>query len=127
LGYDDAILDITRDGRTLASVERRSWDGYSHSSYSFTPDGRTIVSGGSSGVITAYGLDGKPLGNFVGHESDVWAVTPSPDGRYLVSASHDQTVRLWNLATSRPTNCATSCAGPTSSSAPSCWLMPRKQ
>src|SRR5207302_600917 len=96
--YDDAILDITRDGRTLASIERGSTDGYEHHSYAVTPDGNAIVSGGASGVITAYGLDGKPLGEFVGHEGEVWAVTPSPDGRYLVSASGDQTVRLWSLA-----------------------------
>jgi len=35
----------------------------------------------------------------VGHESDIWALTPSPDGRFLVSASADQTVRLWNINT----------------------------
>src|SRR5262249_19548015 len=90
-GYADAILDITRDGGTLASIERSTTDGYEHQSYTFTPDGLTVISGGGNGRLAAYGLDGKPLGNFVGHENSVWAVTPSPDGRYLVSVSTDQT------------------------------------
>src|SRR5262249_33654749 len=64
-----------------------------------SPDGRTVIVGGDLGVLTAYGFDGKKLGDFVGHESTVWAVSTSPDGRYLVSGSADQTVRLWNLHT----------------------------
>jgi hypothetical protein len=39
------------------------------------------------------------LGDFLGHESEVWAVAPSPDGRFLLSGSGDQTMRLWNIAT----------------------------
>jgi len=97
---DDAILDILKDGKPSGiSMERESTDGYDHRSYSFTPDGNQIVSGGSSGWLSAYGLDGKKLGDFVGHEGDVWAVAASPEGRYLVSGSADQTVRLWNLKT----------------------------
>ena len=73
--------------------------GYDHWSYSFTPDGQTIVSGDANGTIQAYDLNGKKIGDFIGHQSVIWALAPSADGRYLISGAGDQTVRLWNLKT----------------------------
>ena len=52
-----------------------------------------------NGVVTAYDRKGNRLGDFIGHEGDVWAVAPSPDGRFLLSGAADQTLRLWNLKT----------------------------
>ena len=98
--YDGfAILDIKKGEQVVASVERSHVDGYQHRSYSFSPDGETIFSGGDTGVLTAYDRAGKTLGEFIGHEGDVLAIAPSPDGRFLISGSTDQTVRLWNLKT----------------------------
>ena len=95
----DAILDILKDGRAVASITRDTTNGYDHRSYSFTPDGETVVSGGANGFLTAYDRAGNKLGDFVGHEGDVYAAAVSPDGRFLVSGAADQTVRLWNLKT----------------------------
>ncbi|MGA7324644.1 MAG: caspase family protein [Rhodomicrobium sp.] len=96
---EGGVLDIMKDGGVQASIARGVTTGFSHKSYSFTRDGKTIISGGAEGALTAYDRDGKVLGAFVGHEGDIWAVTPSRDGRFLLSGSSDQTVRLWNLNT----------------------------
>lgn len=93
----NAALDLLKDGTVRATIMRGPEDGFQHRSYTFSPDGQTIIAGASDGWLSAYGLDGKKIGDFVGHEGDVWAVTASPDGRYLVSGASDQTVRLWNL------------------------------
>jgi len=39
----------------------------------------------------------KRLHRLVGHTDVILAVSPSPDGRFLLSASKDQTLRIWSL------------------------------
>ncbi len=97
--YYDGILMAYKDGAKVAEIRRFSYDGYRHRSYSFTADGQAILSGGDGGHLIRYDLDGKATGEFIGHESEVWALSPSPDRRLLVTASADQTVRLWNVRT----------------------------
>ena len=94
----NAALRVEKDGQTLTEIQRDSSTGYAHLSYTFTPDGRNVISGGFNGSLIAYRVgDGKKIAEFYGHEAEVYAVAVSPDGRRLVSGSKDQTIRLWSL------------------------------
>jgi WD40 repeat protein len=96
-GYD-AILTIAKSGKTVARIERGLTNGFEHRSYTFSPNGTVIISGGNT-YLADYDLRGRMRGRYIGHEGAVWSVAVSPDGVLLVSGGNDQTVRLWNLET----------------------------
>ncbi len=51
------------------------------------------------GGVAIYNLEtGERTRLFAGHFSAVYAMAPSPDGKWLATGSSDQTVRLWRLA-----------------------------
>jgi WD40 repeat protein/serine/threonine protein kinase len=63
----------------------------------FSPDGRHIAIGYQE--IQLLDLeDGQPLAVLRGHESSVFGLAFTADGRSLVSASMDRTLRVWNIA-----------------------------
>ena len=94
-----ADLEILREGRVVQRITRDAATGSEHRCYTFTPDGQAVISGGNNGYLAAYDVNtGRLLARFTGHEAEVWAVAVSGDGRLLVSGSHDQTVRIWNLS-----------------------------
>jgi WD40 repeat protein len=91
-------LHVQQDGRRLSTIERGQADGYRHSAYTLTPDGQNVLSGGLNGVLKLYALDGSQRAEMVGHTGEIKAVAVSADGRWALSGSNDQTLRLWALA-----------------------------
>jgi WD40 repeat protein len=75
------------------------------SSLAFTPDSRTLFSGGSDndGVIRSWDTTtGRRTGIINrAHKTAIESMVISPDGQTLASCSDDNTINLWNLRTNR--------------------------
>ncbi|UCF93038.1 MAG: caspase family protein [Desulfobacterales bacterium] len=97
--YDyDCLLHVHQGRKRLSTITRGKADGYWHSAYTFTPDGPSVLSGGQNGELRLYTLDAKTRARFIGHTGEIKAVAVSTDGRWALSGSNDQTIKLWNLA-----------------------------
>ena len=94
----DCRLHVKRGWKRLGTIERGKADGYWHSAYTLTPDGHNVLSGGQNGELCLYTIDGKTRARFIGHTGEIKAVAVSADGRWALSGSNDQTIKLWNLA-----------------------------
>jgi WD40 repeat protein len=95
----DTVLEVIKDGKPVAHMVRDAQNGLEHRVYTFTASGDSVISGGANGVLTAYDLSGRSLGEFTGHEGAILAVAPSRDSRFLISSASDHTIRLWNIKT----------------------------
>lgn len=83
------MVDVCRGHRTIALC------------VAFSPDGRTMASGGAEpggGVVILWDVpSGQLVHKFTGHTDWVWSVAFAPDGKELASTGVDGTVRLWDL------------------------------
>jgi WD40 repeat protein len=71
-------------------------------SIAFSPDGKTLASGGYDYKITLWDLGtGKKRKTLEGHEGGIVSIAFSPDGKTLVSGSRDFTIKIWDLVTGK--------------------------
>lgn len=90
------------DTKTQTLVRTLSTEGNSEQ-MSFSPDGRWLgVAVWGSGQQTRVQLwdvsTGSEVNSLDGHNSNVWGVAFSPDGRFLVSGDTSGDVRVWKVA-----------------------------
>ena len=58
------------------------------------PSGADFASAGNDGVIRLWKLNGRQVGELIGHENFIYSLVSLPSGE-LASSSEDRTVRIW--------------------------------
>jgi WD40 repeat protein len=117
----DVVLADRETGAIRLLFERpraRNGNGVSRAPFArvaVTQDGRTVAAAtapGASEIVCVWDVQGGPPRVLRGHTGAITALSFTGDGRTLMTASEDGTVRLWNLAAAPAAAAAAAKPGP---------------
>jgi WD40 repeat protein len=98
----ESLILAADDGLTYTSAsngvefDKVSWTGGRFGSGTVSRDGRHVYVGELNGKLVSRDMrSGELLGTLGGHQSAVVSVGVSPDGKEILSASKDGSVRIW--------------------------------
>ncbi len=103
-GLDNGVLEIRRDGAVARAIANDDTNGSLHASFTLIDRGLRLITGGNDGTMLEYFTQtGRLAGEYRnGHTGEVHAMAAAEAAGLLVTASADQTIRLWNLKTREP-------------------------
>ena len=94
--YSFAIYDA-KTGRQVLLMPKSGDDLFPLvTALAFTPNSQRLLVGFSSNIIQEYNLSGQLLREYKGHKSTIRALAISPDGKFLLSGSSDNSAKIWN-------------------------------
>jgi len=97
-GGEDATAKLwdAETGKLIRTFRGNRWVVWAAA---YSPDGKTVLTSGSfEGTARLWDAStGELIRTFTGHRGPVDQVTYSPDGKKVATASHDGTVRLWDV------------------------------
>lgn len=96
----DAI-QVRRGDKLLSKIQLQPTEQGRLTCMSVLPGNRAVI-GTSSGLYLYDILTGKLLRTFFGHRGTIHTVSPSPDGRWVLTTCDDKTLRIWSSGSDEP-------------------------
>lgn len=89
-----ALVEITANGcGSPRLLEPQAGALYS---VAFARDGQALVTSALNAKAQVWDLHGNLIAELVGHKDRIYAAKFSPDGRWILTASRDGTIRIWS-------------------------------